>query len=514
MDKDYDIVVAFQRIEEELINSMIGNIKRHTDWEKTEGFEWSMWQAEQLKALEKYRSTNINKFKGYFSTINEQIDEVLEKAYEKGNMQQEIEILSALREGYIFKKRKKKNITLNAKFFRINDRKLNALIKATKKDFKKAQLAMLRMANDQYRKIIFNAQVYANTGAGTIKKAIDMASRDFMANGINCIEYKNGARVNVVKYVDMAIRTANKRAYLQGEGDKRREWGISTVVIATRGKGCPKCVPHQGKIYIDDVWSGGSSKDGPYPLLSSAIEKGLYHPNCRDTHTTYFEGITTKPIKPTKEQQEENIRDYNEEQKQKYIDRQINKYDNLKKRSFDNENKIRYKNKKKEWKQLKRKIKQSGGKYTKGDVEWYMRREEEAELYYQSIRNRKDDVLKIAKNTSLPLKMINKIKNHVFYDKHILYDGSLGYLDSDYDMGVAWQRLINGNYKSRDKLLLKHEYLECNLEKRYNLTNKQAHDITIRKYDWHSKLKLDKGELGEDDCLNEIIRKEQRVFNL
>ena len=115
MDKDYDIVVAFQKIEEELINSMLGNIKRHTDWEKTEGFEWSMWQAEQLKALEKYRSTNINKFKGYFSTINEQIDEVLEKAYEKGNMQQEIEILSALREGYIFKKRKKKNITLNGK---------------------------------------------------------------------------------------------------------------------------------------------------------------------------------------------------------------------------------------------------------------------------------------------------------------------------------------------------------------------------------------------------------------
>lgn len=117
MDKDYDIVVAFQKIEEELINSMLGNIKRHTDWEKTEGFEWSMWQAEQLKALEKYRSNNIKKFKGYFSTINEQIEEVLEKAYKQGNMQQEIEILSALREGYILKKRKKKNITLNAKFF-------------------------------------------------------------------------------------------------------------------------------------------------------------------------------------------------------------------------------------------------------------------------------------------------------------------------------------------------------------------------------------------------------------
>lgn len=353
MDKDYDIVAAFQKIEEELINSMLGNIKRHTDWEKTEGFEWSMWQAEQLKALEKYRSTNIKKFKGYFSTINEQIEEVLEKAYKEGNMQQEVEILAALREGYIFKKRRKGNLTVSGEFFKVNNRKLDALIKATRNDFQKAQFAMLRMANDQYRKIIFNAQVYANTGAGTIEKAIDMASRDFISSGINCIEYKNGARVNVVSYVDMAIRTANRRAYLQGEGDKRKEWGISTVIVISRGGGCPKCTLHQGKIYIDDVWSGGSSKDGPYPLLSSAIAKGLYHPNCRDSHTTYFEGVTPKPKRTTKEQQEENIRLYNEQQRKKYIERQVKKYTNLENRSFDNENKIKYKNKKEIWKKEK-----------------------------------------------------------------------------------------------------------------------------------------------------------------
>lgn len=349
MAKDYDIVAAFQNIEEELINSMLGNIKRHINWEKSEGFEWSMWQAEQLMALEKYRSANTKKFKAYFSTINEQIEEVLTVAYKEGNMEQEIKILGALREGYVFKKRRTNTLNLIGEFFKINDRKLNALIKATTNDFKNAQIAMLRMADDQYRKIIFNSQLYANTGAVTIEKAIDMATKDYMANGINCIEYKNGARVNVVRYVDMAIRTANKRAYLQGEGDKRQEWGISTVILATRGKGCPKCVPHQGKIYIDDVWSGGTSKDGPYPLLSTAIEKGLYHPNCRDTHTTYFEGITTKPIKPTKEQQEYNIKDYNEEQKKNYIERQISKYNNLEKYSFDDENKKKYKDKKKYW---------------------------------------------------------------------------------------------------------------------------------------------------------------------
>ena len=36
---------------------------------------------------------------------------------------------------------------------------------------------MLRMVNDQYRRIIYNAQVYANTGAVTYEKAVDMATK-------------------------------------------------------------------------------------------------------------------------------------------------------------------------------------------------------------------------------------------------------------------------------------------------------------------------------------------------
>nr|DAP15482.1 MAG TPA: minor capsid protein [Caudoviricetes sp.] len=101
--------------------------------------------------------------------------------------------------------------------------------------------AMLRMANDQYRKVIFNSQVYYNSGAGTYEKAVDMATKDFLSRGINCIQYKNGARVNIASYVGMALRTANTRAYCQGEGAKRQEWGVSTVIVNKRGLPCPKC---------------------------------------------------------------------------------------------------------------------------------------------------------------------------------------------------------------------------------------------------------------------------------
>lgn len=39
------------------------------------------------------------------------------------------------------------------------------------------------MSNDKYRKAIFNAQVYANTGAGTYEKAVDMACKDMLNAG-------------------------------------------------------------------------------------------------------------------------------------------------------------------------------------------------------------------------------------------------------------------------------------------------------------------------------------------
>ena len=55
---------------------------------------------------------------------------------------------------------------------------------------------------------------------------------------------------------------------------------------------------------IDDVWSGGKKVDGPYPLMSTAIAAGLYHPRCKDSHTTHFPGISTADNTWTKEELE------------------------------------------------------------------------------------------------------------------------------------------------------------------------------------------------------------------
>lgn len=350
----YDIEEAFAAIEEELIASMMRNMKRHKVEESAEDKRWEMWQAKQLQALEKYKKQNQRKFQKQFSNINESVDEIIHKARKQGGLDQETEIMNAIKKGWKPPGKLKKSMQTTGEFFKLNDRKLNALIGATQKDFSKAEHAMLRMADDQYRKIIFNAQVYANTGAGTYEKAVDMAAKDFLGSGINCIEYKNGARHKISDYAFMAIQTASKRAYLTGEGEKRQEWGISTVIVNKRGNPCPKCLPFVGKILVDDVWSGGKPSDGKYPLMSTAIAAGLYHPRCKDSHTTYFEGISSPPDdKFTKKEMTSIEVQAKQESRWQYAERQSEKFQRLASYSLDEDNKKLYKGKANIWKYVK-----------------------------------------------------------------------------------------------------------------------------------------------------------------
>ena len=55
INDEYDIGLAFEAIENELIASMMRNMDRHQDEEEDEKKRWSMWQTEQLKALERYK---------------------------------------------------------------------------------------------------------------------------------------------------------------------------------------------------------------------------------------------------------------------------------------------------------------------------------------------------------------------------------------------------------------------------------------------------------------------------
>lgn len=290
-DEAYNIAQAFDAIEEKLIASIMEDFAKHPRASTKDG----AWQIAMLESLEEFRKDNPEQFGPIFTELNKRVEDSIRKSYKVGNEKEQKKILRAIAKGY---NADKADGVLLAGFNKLNRRKLNALLRAVHNDLDKAEHAVLRRADDAYRQAIFNAQTYMNTGAATYAEAVNLATHDMLTAGLKCITYKNGTTHRIKDYAEMAVRTANKRAYLQGEGDKRKEWGLSLIMVNQRTDACPLCMPYVGQVLIDDVYSNGKPSDGPYPLLSEAMAAGLYHPSCRDVHTTYFEGISPGPTPP------------------------------------------------------------------------------------------------------------------------------------------------------------------------------------------------------------------------
>lgn len=343
----YDISRAFGRIENELLGSMMRNMERHRAEERDYGFDWPQWQALQLQELRRYREENKEKFREDFDNINSQVESALRMAYESGQSDQEAVILDQIRRGKL-----EANRSFDADFFRLNNRRIDSLVEATTNDIKTAEQAILRMANDKYRQIVFDAQVYFASGGGTYEKVVDMAAHDMLMAGLNCIEYKNGARHTAADYAEMVIRTSGQRAYLRGEGQKRNEWGVHTVIVNKRGNPCPKCAPWCGKVMIDDVYAGATAseaKESGYPRVSTAMQAGFLHPRCKDTYTTWFPGVSQKPKPWTKEELASLDENARKEAEQKHAEKMAEKCGRVSRFSLDPENKRKYATRKKDW---------------------------------------------------------------------------------------------------------------------------------------------------------------------
>ena len=338
---NYDIAEALRKMEEELIQSMKRNLQRHLKEEDAEGFDWAQWQAEKLNSIARYRAQNRHIIGGYISTIPQQIEDMIRQSYETGKQQEEIRILKAIRQGYLAAAGTAGEIGTD--FFTVNERKLNALVKATQGEMHKAVSSILRYQDDIYRQTVFRSAAQFNMGGKSLGQAVDAAVQDFLAQGIRNIRYKDGRYVNIASYAEMALRTANLRANIQGEAAKRDEWGVCTVKLSAHGSACPKCIPWQGKVYYDDVYgSVPVPKDGKYPLLSTAIAGGALHPNCKNGVHTWFEGINQPPREMTQEEIDEANRRYDLEQQQRYCERNVRKYKRLKLGAIDPENAAKY----------------------------------------------------------------------------------------------------------------------------------------------------------------------------
>lgn len=362
---DYNIKKLYEDMEMELISSMKRNYKRHLKEEDKTGFQYSQWQAEKLKELKRYQRENKNIISGYTKGLPKEISKHLNNELKEGS------IKAINQYNKVMGKSLKPNKIMNHSFFRTNGRKVNALIKVVNNDLKTANTAVLRMANDQYRQVIHKSAFFVANGVFTEKQAanmatkeltelqktklaIDEANKDFLNRGFNCIEYKDGRRVNIASYSQMAVRTASLRAQLMGEGDFRKSIGRVLVQSTSHGGACPICQKWENKIFIDDVYSGGTKKDGKYMLLSDAMKQGFLHPSCRHGLTTYYPEL--EDIEDyTDEEYEEDINLINNRINEltngelNYISRNIKRFDRLENGSISPISIQRFANRKNEW---------------------------------------------------------------------------------------------------------------------------------------------------------------------
>lgn len=369
---DYNIKKLYEDMEIELIASMKRNYKRHLKEEDKTGFKYSQWQAEKLKELKRYQRENKNIISGYTKGLPKEISKHLNNELKEGS------IKAINQYNKVMGKNLKPNKIMNHSFFRTNDRKVNALIKVVNNDLKTANTAVLRMANDQYRQVIHKSAFFVANGVFTEKQAanmatkeltelqktklaIDEANKDFLNRGFNCIEYKDGRRVNIASYSQMAVRTASLRAQLMGEGDFRKSIGRVLVQSTSHGGACPICQKWEDKIFIDDVYSGGTKKDGKYMLLSEAMKQGFLHPNCRHGLTTYYP--EADDIENYSDEEYENdinwinnrIDEINNNELN-YIDRNIKRFDRLENGSISPINIQMFANRKEQWINEKEKL--------------------------------------------------------------------------------------------------------------------------------------------------------------
>lgn len=75
---------------------------------------------------------------------------------------------------------------------------------------------------------------------------------------------------------------------LARDGKMRKSLGEHLVIVTHHNGSCEICKKFENKILIDDVYSGGSRKDGNYMLLSEAMAQGLFHEGCRHGLGTYY----------------------------------------------------------------------------------------------------------------------------------------------------------------------------------------------------------------------------------
>ena len=138
--------------------------------------------------------------------------------------------------------------------------------------------------------------------------------------------------------------------------------------------------------------------------------------------------------------------------------------------------------------------------------------------YYEEIRHRTDDIIKIAEYTGYTPEQILKVKNYLFMETHFLETG-IKRFDPCFEIAETWQRLADMQefVQPHDRLLIPHELMEMKLVTN-GMRQKEAHKKTCEKYDYpketsqfYNKLQKEKrARLGKGAIISGALNHKER----
>lgn len=374
----------------------------------------------------------------------------------------------------------------------------------------------------------------AVSGQMSLQEATRKTIRELAQKGIPAFVDKRGREWSPEAYVMMDMRSTLGNTARAAQDARCDQYGINLIEVSSHMGARPLCAAYQGRIFSRDG-SKGVTTDGaggkiyytPLSETSYGQPAGLFGINCGHVQYPFVPGINFQRYFPYPK--EENDRRYMQFQQQRAMERgiraakrecmmlqEVGDTEGLQKASLRLRNQRekyraycketglkqhndrtqvygydRSRSSKTVWAERKAKSELDNGGESgimntgviSGALNPYSKEaEKHAVQYYESVRHMTTDTQKISAATGISRDKIDKIKNHVFITEHDLLTGHKRF-DPSYDMAQSWQRLINGDFKEQDIVLLKHEYAELRyMEKGYS--QNEAHILASKKYNY------------------------------
>lgn len=402
-----------------------------------------------------------------------------------------------------------------------------------------------------YRHELDKAVIKLCSGTFSQEKVLNDVIHDLALSGLRSIDFANGYSMQIDTAAKLAVRTGCHQISAKIHDASIEQTGENLIYVSqhwgarNKGSGVENHELWQGKVYyikpgkdyteeakrigqdrIMDIWySTGYSPDGSH--INNPL--GLHGYNCRHLHNVFFEGISNIPKEKPQpgpfmvdgkeydyyamtqrlRSMERNIRALKREKEalgklgmsQTEINAKIKQKtgeysefcektgvpkttSNLKVESGSSDLKSTkaYKN--------AINMRNAGALSDKNDP-FGRKRERHAIRYYNEIKSRKSSyvIKRLSKNGEISEKAAENIYEHVFEKKHLFANGVEKEFDPDYDMAESFRRILDGkDIKPHDITMLKHENLELNLMKKYNMVYEEAHALAERKYNYKKEL--------------------------